>query len=210
MYSVLPSFIIAFHGCDKSTAENVLAGKTRLRQSENAYDWLGHGIYFWENNLQRALEYAKSIKTHPERCKEKIKTPAVLGAIIDPGHCLNLLDSKSLELVKIAHKILCTASQKSKLELPKNRKVGSSKELLLRPLDCQVIEMTHVVQARSVEEGEAYYEFDTVRAVFVEGGELYENAGFCEKNHIQICVRNHNCIKGYFRVVKPDKDFRIP
>ena len=33
---------------------------------------------------------------------------------------------------------------------------------------------------------------------FWEGHSLYPNAGFAEKNHIQICVCNPNCIKGYF------------
>lgn len=31
-----------------------------------------------------------------------------------------------------------------------------------------------------------------------EGHSLYPNAGFAEKDHIQICVCNPNCIKGYF------------
>ncbi|OQX80647.1 MAG: hypothetical protein B6D64_02915 [Bacteroidetes bacterium 4484_276] len=34
--------------------------------------------------------------------------------------------------------------------------------------------------------------------VVCEKGELYPNAGFKEKNHIQIAIRNPNCIKGYF------------
>jgi hypothetical protein len=38
-----------------------------------------------------------------------------------------------------------------------------------------------------------------VRAAFVEGGQLYPDAGFSAKSHIQICVRNVACIKGYFR-----------
>jgi len=37
-----------------------------------------------------------------------------------------------------------------------------------------------------------------VKGVFWEGHSLYPNAGFAEKNHIQICVCNPNCIKGYF------------
>ena len=40
--------------------------------------------------------------------------------------------------------------------------------------------------------------FDTVRAAFLEGGELYPNAGFRMQNHIQISVLNPNCIKGVF------------
>ena len=40
--------------------------------------------------------------------------------------------------------------------------------------------------------------FDSIRGVFFEGDELYPGAGFKEKDHIQICIRNPNCIKGYF------------
>lgn len=41
------------------------------------------------------------------------------------------------------------------------------------------------------------------RGVVVEGKRIYPNAGFHEKSHIQVCVRNLRCIKGYFRVL-PD------
>ena len=34
---------------------------------------------------------------------------------------------------------------------------------------------------------------------FIEGEPVYQDAGFREKNHIQLCVRNPACIKGYFR-----------
>jgi hypothetical protein len=38
-----------------------------------------------------------------------------------------------------------------------------------------------------------------VRAAFIEGEPLYPNAGFNDRNHIQLCVVNPRCIKGYFR-----------
>lgn len=210
MYSVLPSFILGFHGCDKDVAERVLGGHKKLRFSKNDYDWLGSGVYFWENNPKRAIEYARSIKKNPHLCREKVKTPAVLGAVIDPGHCLNLLDSKNLQLIKESYLTLKSAMAAAGIDLPKNKRDGQSDDLLLRRLDCAVIEMTHQLQDALVEERKAHYEFDTVRAVFSEGKELYENAGFCSKNHLQICVRNPNCIKGFFRVVDPDESFRIP
>ena len=47
IYTAHPSFILGFHGCDRSLGEAILAGKTQhLNRSENDYDWLGHGIYF--------------------------------------------------------------------------------------------------------------------------------------------------------------------
>jgi hypothetical protein len=40
----------------------------------------------------------------------------------------------------------------------------------------------------------------TVRGVFREGPRIYENSGFFEKTHIQICVVNFSCIKGERRL----------
>lgn len=37
--------VIAYHGCDTTTAEEILAGAT-FKKSQNNYDWLGEGIYF--------------------------------------------------------------------------------------------------------------------------------------------------------------------
>jgi len=210
VYSCLPTFILGFHGCDKSVAEKVLKDKDTLHPSSNTYDWLGNGIYFWENNPDRALQYAKEIQKHPERCKEKIKTPYVLGAVIDLGHCLNLLDSKYLQIVKESYQILRSFHLSKNIPLPQNKPIGNSDELLLRKLDCAVIQTTHGFNDLLVKKGKRSYSFDSVRGVFWEGEELYENAGFREKNHIQVCVRNPNCIKGYFRVKKPASDFRIP
>ena len=33
---------------------------------------------------------------------------------------------------------------------------------------------------------------------FQEGKDAFEGSGIKEKSHIQICVRNTDCIKGYF------------
>ena len=54
MYEKLPNLVLGFHGCDKSTYEKVLKNYENLKASDNTYDWLGNGIYFWENSYQRA------------------------------------------------------------------------------------------------------------------------------------------------------------
>jgi len=58
LYSKRANFVLGFNGCDQSVAEKVLGGKEVLNESTNDYDWLGHGVYFWENNKERALEFA--------------------------------------------------------------------------------------------------------------------------------------------------------
>lgn len=63
---------------------------------------------------------------------------------------------------------------------------------LKRPLDCAVINHIHDM----LKEKDIFY--DTVYGYFQEGSDAYEGAGVKEKSHIQICVRNTDCIKGYF------------
>lgn len=182
-YHLLPGLVLGFHGTDKKTAEAVLAGKTHLEHSTNDYDWLGHGTYFWEYSPRRAYEFAK------EKMKRgEIKSVAVIGAVIDPGVCLNLLEASALAELKNAYGLLNILE-----EPPKN--IGGD-DLYKRYLDCSVIELVHSIRRESKEPLPNY---DTVRGAFWEGKELYPNAGFKEKNHVQLCVRTQSSIKGYFR-----------
>ncbi|MBI2421655.1 MAG: hypothetical protein HYV27_02415 [Candidatus Hydrogenedentes bacterium] len=191
MYTSPVTLILGFHGCDRKVGESILGGKAgHLHKSENRYDWLGHGIYFWENNPVRALEFAEELQAFPRSGKQTIKEVFAVGAMIDPGHCLNLMESGSLRLLQEAYALLAELSEKRGARMPVNKRAVDSGELLQRDLDCAVIE----VLCSSVD-----IPYDTVRGVFWEGSELYPGAGFREKNHIQICVRNPSCIKGYFR-----------
>ena len=195
MYSRRRGLIIGFHGCDRKVRDNIVTQKSKdLKPSENSYDWLGNGVYFWENNYDRALKYAKDIKNNPYKSTSKIDEPAVLGAVIDLGFCMDLLDSSYLELLKYGYKLLTETNKKHDLEIPKNNPIGKDGDLLLRHLDCAVIETVHQFN----KDNEDRQEFDSVRGVFFEGDDLYENAGFKDKNHIQIAIRNPNCIKGFF------------
>jgi hypothetical protein len=193
MYSTRSGLIFGFHGCDESVVNEVVNRKIDLRESQNNYDWLGHGIYFWENSPERALEYATFLKENPERAKNPIIHPSVIGAVIDLGVCFDLIDYNMLKLLKNGYDLFNTVLQNTGRKLPINKTAGHSSDLLMRELDCAVIESIHDFRKEK-----SFTPFDSVRGVFWEGGELYPNAGFREKDHIQICVRNPNCIKGYF------------
>lgn len=79
----------------------MLAGKAELAPSTNEYDWLGHGVYFWEYSPSRAWEFA-----HEKKRRGEIETPAVIGAVIAPGVCLNLLESSALAELKLAFEMI--------------------------------------------------------------------------------------------------------
>ena len=203
MYESTPQLVFGFHACDSSVGERVLAGKAELLPGKNAYDWLGFGNYFWESNVHRAKQYAKwlSRRTKPPH----ISNPFVLGAIIDLGHCMNLLDGEYLKLLKSGHARLRQLRESSNRPMPRNRPLRGAADLIFRNLDCAVVEAVHEFAAEAKKPA-----FDTVRGVFWEGRELYPQAGFRSHNHIQICVRNPNCIKGFFRLRKPSRLYRMP
>ena len=86
MYSTRSGLIFGFHGCDDTVTHDVVNHGISLRESHNSYDWLGHGVYFWENSPERALEYAAYLKENTGRAKNPIIIPSVIGAIIDLGN----------------------------------------------------------------------------------------------------------------------------
>ncbi len=173
--------------------------------SQNEYDWLGSGIYFWENNPARALEYATQLKKQPRRLGATVRKPAVIGAVIDLGYCLNLLDSKFLKTVGDEYANLSAAALETGLELPQNRRTGPDGELLFRDLDCLVINSLHETRRER-----GLPEFNSVRAAFIEGRPLYPNSGLFNRNHIQICVRHARSIKGYFRPLSDPAELSSP
>ena len=195
MYSSRPNIVLGFHGCDESIRDSVISGKTKLKPSNNNWDWLGAGIYFWEYNPTRADDFAAESKEK----WGKIEKPASLGAVIYLGHCLDLLDKKNLDLVKKARNTFVKALKVSGLT---NRNVGKGVNRIIRELDCWVINTIHENNKTS-----GLKPFDSVRAVFIEGKPLYPTAGFFDKTHIQICVTNPNSIKGYFLPLSEDPIF---
>lgn len=168
-----------------------------MKRSQNAYDWLGHGVYFWENNPRRAAHFAAQTRRRSRSAGEHTQRPTVVGAVIDLDRCLNLLDHEMIGLVKDAHQNLVESYEAVGRTPPVNR---GGPDRLQRFLDCAVLEHFHTIREEA-----GLPSFDTVRGVFVEGKPIYPTAGFHEKSHIQVCVRNARCIKGYFRVL-PETD----
>lgn len=191
MHRLASSFVLGYHGCDRSVGEKLLSGAP-FRTSDNDYDWLGPGIYFWEANPERALDFAGELAGLR---KPRISVPFVVGAIIEMGLCLDLAAKDSIEQVQIAHGDLSETAKREGTLLPKNGKL-----VWQHDLDCAVIRHLHQMVAEAESES-----IDTIRGLFIEGSPLYEQSGFWSKNHVQIAVCNPTCIKGVFRVPYPTK-----
>lgn len=196
IYEKRASYVLGFHGCDESTAEKLLKNDTPVfKPSQNDYDWLGSGMYFWENDPVRAWEFIKEAKIRKPKC---IKDSAIIGAVIDSGYCLDLAEKKYTDLVKEAYGDYKKLIKEDGMEMPSNKSASpDDKDRVLRKLDRAVIEFLHKSIVKNM-----LPSFDTVRCIFPEGEELYEGAGFRKKTHIQIAVRTPEMIKGYFRPIR--------
>lgn len=137
----IPGLVLAYHGCDQSVATKILSGRSEVISSRNSYDWLGSGAYFWENNPSRALSWARSLALSKSN---KVQTPAVVGAILDPGYCLDLTEESSLGLVKVAFEGFRRLGESLGIALPRNEPgFENDADLVKRHLDCAVLNFLH-------------------------------------------------------------------
>lgn len=184
---------IGYHGCDITTAYDVVLNKG-LKPSKNIYDWLGGGVYFWEDDIDRAYEWATYVSQNPKLFHSKITKPCVVGAIIELKNHLDLTIASARNVVKEAYNTLSEIYANAGKELPKNRKAAKGDEYLkIRELDCLVINSINEFRRAKKEPL-----IDVIRAPFLEGEPLYSGASFMNETHIQICVKNPASIKGYF------------
>ena len=202
--------MLGFHGCDESIRDHLVNNPNSIKKSEETYDWLGNGFYVWENNYDRALQWAKDKKK-----RGTLTTPSVLGVIYQLDHCLDFTDSAYIKLITQYYSIMKDDFSELGRELPKNKDLPKDQhhDLILRELDCSVIQYLHqkisetiVSETKAKGYSDLKY-FDTSRGVFTEGGPAFKGAGIQNKSHIQICIRNLNCIKGLFI---PRQEIKFP
>ena len=189
-----PFEVIGFHSCDREIGIDILNGKYELRPSNNKWDWLADGIYFWEQNPERALEYSIKCAAGKQYNKTRIKTPFVLGAILELGNCFNLVEPGALRLLTETYEEMELVYNKANLEMPVNDEAK-------RELDCAVIKYIHKTNIN-----EKKPPYDSVRCAFDEGKIAYPTSNFTSQLHLQICLRNPDLIKGYF-LPKPISKF---
>src|SRR5713226_412211 len=124
--------VIGYHGCTEEFARDLLLGTLPIgewRPSTNRWDWLGHGIYFWEHAPTRALRWAQ------ERYRTGGEVASVIGAVIQLGRCFDLLDEALTSILADSYRELTKTFVEAGQIMPRNR----GKSLKRRDLDCLVI-----------------------------------------------------------------------
>ena len=172
--------VLGYHGAKAGDgaayAKELLTGEVSIedwKPSENEYDWLGRGIYFWEHSPERARRWAGA-------------NGIVVGAVIQLGNCLDLTDPRYTSLLSQSYAVLESDYRSKELELPQN----AGRDLKLRKLDCLVINSLSPSVLDDVH---------TVRGAFEEGDAAFPGAALKMETHIQVAVRKRQSILGIFR-----------
>lgn len=202
--------MLGFHGCDQSVRDELVRKPDLVKKSNESFDWLGNGFYIWENNYARALKWAED-----KKARGTLSTPSVVGVVYQLDYCLDFTDSEFIDILATYYDLMKGDLEFAGKKLPQNKDLPKDKyhDLILRELDCAVIEYLHQKVDEQIQldlktkKFTNYKHFDTVRGVFTEGGPAFDGAGIQKKNHIQICIRNLNCIKGFFI---PRKESKFP
>ena len=165
--------VIGYHGTSGKFAKSIL--KNGLRPSGNDYDWLGKGGYFFEENRERAIYWAK--KEHPA-------DPAIVGAVINLAGMLDLTNHTAITELGRTVPSFIKFLQKQGKPIPCNKEDGR------RYFDRALIDTFCSISAT------ADTSFPVVRGLFEEGYKIHKNSNIRRLTHIQLAVRDQKAILG--------------
>jgi hypothetical protein len=184
-----PIKIVGYHGTNIESAREILS--TGFVPSRNRYDWLGRGIYFWQDAPYRDWDWAGGY------CEKNGGDPAVIRSQIRirRDEFMDLLDYSQnpnwSDHLRKTHQYLQT--QTSSVLPPNKRAIGYHAldrlvldtliEDILRPMDINIL---------------------AVRACFQEGEEIYPDSAIYNKSHIQVAVRDTSSIVESILLTKKD------
>lgn len=167
----------AYHGTTEKAAKAIL--KSGFRASRNKYDWLGDGVYFFQDAPMRAWEWAR--RNHGDDA-------VVLEARIRLMNCIDLLDISWWHSLRNAYDSLL-ADLRAEGISPPHQTFG------MRRLDQQVL--NYAVETYQRNGGIVR----SIRSVFIEGKPAYPESGLYDRSHVQIAVRDQSMIES-LRVIK--------
>ncbi|HZL38444.1 MAG TPA: hypothetical protein VFC78_24230 [Tepidisphaeraceae bacterium] len=172
--------VIGYHGTTAEAAEKLVDGD-QFNASSNDDDWFGKGIYFWEYAPKQAWWWTTKLK--------RMKQPAVVGAIVRLGHCLDLLDPTNVLTLKQFHDETLLKWKAANIAIPKNGNQHKN-------LDCALFNLFY---------DQSRVPIETARAVYVpteSSKRAWKRSWIYEEAHIQICVRQPKNILAVWRVRK--------
>jgi hypothetical protein len=191
--------LIVYHGCDVTTRDNLVSGRLKhLDHSNNQYDWLGPGAYFFESDVERALLFAQASQQNPDKryTAKPIATPAVLGAILQVQSWLDMTTQAGIKDFSSAYQVFAAGRSAEGKPIPTNSRASDTDaDVIYRALDNAVFTWLHNARAS---QDPPLPPFQAVRAAFHQGEKVAPTSGFHANTHIQISLLDNDCVVAWF------------
>ena len=162
--------VYGYHGTSMTSAIEII--ESGFKPSNNDYDWLGEGVYFWQDAPIRAKQWAQSV--YPQQ-------PAVIKSLIRLDNCIDLLDVGWFPSIRALYNRFVDNYLSENLPLPTQNPGRSKAHRLDRTFFDYAVETINLSSSHKVE---------TIRSVFVEGENIYPSSAIYDLAHVQIAVRN--------------------
>jgi hypothetical protein len=166
--------VYGYHGTSQTKAMSIL--KNGFLTSDNDYDWLGTGIYFFQDAPMRAKQWAA--EQHPQE-------PAVICARIQLDNCIDLFDVKWFPILKNIYNLFDDQYRSANRPLPKQNPLHSK----AHRLDCAFFNFASQLISNDEQTVAG------IRVVFVEGKSLFPNSAIFDLAHAQIAIKNSALIQ---------------
>ena len=185
-----PHLIRGFHATSRESAKGIFS--EGFKPSNNDHDWLGPGIYFFQDTIEGTRNWAKN-----ERKGGPITDLEIIGADIEYAGFVDLVEFGWGDVLTSYYEMLKKRHSKEFLEVSKKQKpyIPGESSNLAHPLDCYVIRYAVGVLNKKRDE-----KVKAVRGVFLEGEPLYDGSHLLSRTHIQIAVIDATAIVDYWLV----------
>jgi hypothetical protein len=176
-------WVDGYHGTSRSRADKIIA--EGFQPSMNGYDWLGTGVYFWQDAPNHALHWARKMyQQEPVVIKSRLRLD---------NTCLDLLDMADIDNPDFwmdSYNRFTQMYRKTGKSLPIQNPDIAGK----RYLDCAFFDYIRT----EIEQDNESESIGSIRSAFVEGNRIFPNSAIHDKTHIQIAIINLDLIKCSF------------
>ncbi len=173
-----PLDVFGYHGTSQDHASDIMEAN-EFRPSRNVDDWLGHGIYFFQDAPTRAREWSA------KRDDEQV---VVIKARISLEDCLDFLDiTWEQELHSLVRRF---NKQLEKGTYAEERRKQIAGRETFHPLDCRFMNWLIGILLERIDAP-----CKSIRAAFQEGDPIFEDAKIFDRSHVQINVLDQSIIR---------------
>jgi hypothetical protein len=204
--------VIGYHGTTLAAAEAILINPSQFLYSTSVGDWLGTGIYFFENSYVKGREWAK--RTVERRAAQGHEEHvAVLACEIDLSHCLDLCNpSDAFGLRNWALSNVPDSERElqhgPRVKTHRGRDVSVADLSYRRAANRNLYQHKYKINVLDkalidsfVDRPEQTTRCSTVRSAFNSGQQLFMNSYLFHNSQIQICVRDPARAMGDLQIV---------